>query len=71
MNEVNMSGNKKTTAIKTPLAFEATLLDFYQQQEDRIVSKEEEIKIKDILKKYEELNKLYDQCLERIQVRKK
>lgn len=64
-------GNKKLQ-VNTPMAFypEAIPVEVTElSEEDGDVSEEKFDKMRQLLKEYEELNKLYDLCIKRIQSR--
>ncbi len=63
-----MSGNNKKSALKTPLAFHPILFTAMVDDEP-LISEEDDVTMRKILKQYSELNKLYDQCIARIKTR--
>lgn len=65
-----MSGNNKKSALKTPLAFHPVLFSSLEDEE-LLVPEEDEVTMRKLLKQYSELNKLYDQCIDRIRKNKK
>lgn len=65
--------DKKSSAIKTPLAFSPIAINprviIEEEDDEDVISEETNTKMRKILREYEELNKLYDLCIQRIQSR--
>lgn len=59
---------KNQALIKTPQAFYPVLKEDHEQEAK---DEDDTAKMKKILNKYQELNKLYDQCLERLASKQK